>query len=97
MPSNEFSTRLKQAMSEAGMNQADVIHTAAQHDKKLGKSQVSQYVSGKTTPRRDVMELLARILDVDAAWLSGNTQTRPAQMHSPTRAPERLETASSTK
>lgn len=97
MPSNEFSTRLKQAMSEAGMNQADVIHSAAQHDKKLGKSQVSQYVSGKTTPRRDVMELLARILDVDAAWLSGNTQTRPAQMHSPTRAPERLETASSTK
>ncbi len=84
MPSNEFSTRLKQAMSEAGMNQADVIHSAAQHDKKsLGKSQVSQYVSGKTTPRRDVMELLARILDVDAAWLSGNTQTRPAQMHSP--------------
>ena len=76
MPSNEFSTRLKQAMSEAGMNQADVIHSAAQHDKKLGKSQVSQYVSGKTTPRRDVMELLARILDVDAAWLSGNTQTR---------------------
>ena len=46
MPSNEFSTRLKQAMSEAGMNQADVIHSAAQHDKKLGKSQVSQYVSG---------------------------------------------------
>ena len=72
MSSNEFSTRLKQAMSEAGMNQADVIHSAAQHDKKLGKSQVSQYVSGKTTPRRDVMELLARILDVDAAWLSGN-------------------------
>lgn len=97
MPSNEFSTRLKQAMSEAGMNQADVIHSAAQHDKKLGKSQVSQYVSGKTTPRRDVMELLARILDVDAAWLSGNTQTRSAQTHSPTRAPERLETASSTK
>ena len=47
MSSNEFSTRLKQAMSEAGMNQADVIHSAAQHDKKLGKSQVSQYVSGK--------------------------------------------------
>ena len=45
MPSNEFSTRLKQAMSEAGMNQTDVIHSAAQHDKKLGKSQVSQYVS----------------------------------------------------
>ena len=67
MSSNEFSARLKQAMSEAGMNQADVIHSAAQYDKKLGKSQVSQYVSGKTTPRRDVMELLASILDVDAA------------------------------
>ena len=51
MPSNEFSTRLKQAMSEAGMNQADVIHSAAQHGKKLGKSQVSQYVSGKLIPQ----------------------------------------------
>ena len=96
MPSNEFSTRLKQAMSEAGMNQADVIPRRPSMTKKAWKSQVSQYVSGKTTPRRDVMELLTRILDVDAAWLSGNTQTRPAQMHSPTRAPERLETASST-
>lgn len=38
MLSNEFSTRLKQAMSEAGMNQADVIHSAAQHDKSLGKA-----------------------------------------------------------
>ena len=79
------------------MNQADVIHSAVQYDKKLGKSQVSQYVSGKTTPRRDVMELLARILNVNAAWLSGETQARSAQTHSPTRAPERLETASSIK
>ena len=37
MSSNEFSTRLKQAMSEAGMNQADVIHSAAQHDKSWEK------------------------------------------------------------
>lgn len=30
---------------------------------------MSQYVSGKTIPRRDVAELLARILEVDVTWL----------------------------
>ena len=97
MPSNEFSMRLKQAMSQAAMNQADVIHAAAQRDKKLGKSQISQYVSGKTTPRRDVMELLAAILGVDSAWLAADAKAEQAQTHSPTRAPERPETASSKK
>ena len=77
------------------MNQADVIHSAAQHGKKLGKSQVSQYVSGKTTPRRDVMELLARILDVVAGF--PEIPKLGHAVHSPTRAPSGLETASSTK
>ncbi len=97
MPSNQFSNRLKEAMTQASMNQADLIHAAAARGKKLGKSQVSQYVSGKTTPRRDVMALLADMLDVDEAWLSGESTQSESRAHSPARASARLETASSEK
>ena len=38
---------------------------------KLGKSQVSQYVSGKTVPRADILRFLADALDVEADWLGG--------------------------
>ena len=66
-----FAERLRSAMGSAGMKQADLIRRAAERGKKLGKSQVSQYVSGKTVPRRDVMRTLAELLGVDPAWLAG--------------------------
>ena len=55
-----FAQRLKQLMELRGAKQADVIRMAQTRGKHLGKSQVSQYVSGKTIPRRDVMDVLAR-------------------------------------
>lgn len=70
-----FSDRLKEAMRLRGFKQADLIHEAGLCGKKLGKSQVSQYVSGKTVPRAAVAELLADLLDVDVAWLMGDVQT----------------------
>ena len=66
-----FATRLRESMERQGLKQAGVIQAASQLGAKLGKSQMSQYVSGKTVPRRDVVALLARVLDVDAAWLAG--------------------------
>lgn len=65
-----FSARLIEAMSRAGMKQADVIHAASKYGGRLGKSQVSQYVSGKTVPRRNVMALLAQVLGVREVWLA---------------------------
>lgn len=56
-------------MELAGIKQADLIRLAENQGKKLGKSQVSQYVSGKTIPRKDVLEVLALVLDVDQDWL----------------------------
>ena len=70
-PQTDFSLRLKEAMANAGMAQADVIHAAQAHGGKLGKSQMSQYVSGKTMPREGSAELLSAVLGVDAAWLLG--------------------------
>ena len=89
-----FSLRLKSAMEARGYKQADVIQQAANLGSKLGKSQMSQYVSGKTLPRRDVMDLLAVVLDTDAAWLSGKAGS---QAEAPTRAGTPAQTEISTR
>lgn len=68
-----FSNRLKQAMALRGKKQVDLIRAADGQGIKLGKSYVSQYVSGKTVPRADIMCFLAQALQVDVAWLRGET------------------------
>lgn len=47
---------------------------AEEQDVRLGKSQISQYVSGKTVPRRDMLLFLANALGVSADWLAGEEQ-----------------------
>ena len=70
MADDTFAGRLADAMAEAGFRQADVIRVAGELGGRLGKSQISQYVSGKTLPRVDVMALLARVLGVRERWLA---------------------------
>ena len=77
--SERFAERLRAAMTAAGMRQADLIRRASERGVRLGKSQVSQYASGKTMPRRDVLALLAELLGVDEAWLAfGEERPAPA-------------------
>ena len=71
MEQDVFSRRLRAAMAERGFKQVDLLRLAQQHGAKFGKSQVSQYMSGKTTPRPAALQTLADILDVPAAWLGG--------------------------
>lgn len=71
MANTIFSDRLVQALEQRDMRQSDLIRIAAQQGIKLGKSQVSQYVSGKTTPRADVVRDIASVLGVDQEWLAG--------------------------
>ena len=47
---------------------------AASAGVKLGKSHVSQYVSGKTVPRTDILIFLAQTLHTDSEWLLGHDQ-----------------------
>lgn len=77
-----FSARLIEAMARTGMKQADVIHTASKYGGRLGKSQVSQYVSGKTVPRRNVMALLAQVLGVREVWLADGIGHMVDESHS---------------
>ena len=50
-----FSDRLKSAMEQNHLKQVDLIRIASQQGVKLGKSHISQYVSGKTIPRNDIL------------------------------------------
>ena len=78
MSHETFAERLATAMAEQGLKQADLVHAAAARGEKLGKSQVSQYVSGKVVPRANVVRLLAVLLGVDASWLATGEGTRAA-------------------
>lgn len=73
MARESFAERLKKAMNERGIKQVDLIRYAQEQGVKLGKSHISQYVSGKTVPRADMVHFLAGALQVDPDWLNGIT------------------------
>ena len=66
-----FSTRLNDAMALRELKQIDFVHAAEKFNIKLGKSHMSQYVSGKTVPRADIADFLAAYLRVNEDWLMG--------------------------
>ena len=57
-----FSGRLKAAMKKQNVKQIDLVRAAQSQGIKLGKSHISQYVSGKTVPRTDILLFLAKTL-----------------------------------
>ena len=70
-----FAARLGEAMRKKGVKQIDVIRMAAEKGVKLGKSQMSQYMSGKTFPRENILNFLAAALGTDADWLACRDDT----------------------
>lgn len=60
------SGRIKKAMDLRNLRQVDLIERT-----QLGRSAISQYVSGKVTPKQDKVYLLAKALNVSPAWLMG--------------------------
>lgn len=70
MSNETFADRLRDSMELRNIKQVDLIRIASEQGVKLGKSHVSQYVSGKTVPRPDMIHFLARALQVDESWLS---------------------------
>ena len=82
MESSIFTERFQELLKQKNIKQVDLIRIAEENGVKLGKSQISQYVSGKTLPRKDMLQFLARVLETDASWLSGEAEaaqenTRP--------------------
>ena len=95
MPNTTFSERLWSAMERQQIKQVDLIRMAEEQGVKLGKSHMSQYVSGKTVPRAELLRFLADALNVEEAWLSGKEEAagkeptaQPEQPTTPTTEPE---------
>lgn len=73
MAEETFAKRLKTAMENQGKKQIDLIRMAQERGIKLGKSHMSQYISGKNIPRADILHFLADVLTVDEDWLRNGT------------------------
>lgn len=87
-----FATRLKQAMKTKGLKQVDLLALAKSSGFKLGKSQLSQYVGGKTIPRESMLFALAGMLGTTPEWLLGTdgaaAQTQPQAPAKPKGSPQ---------
>ncbi|MCR5693374.1 MAG: aminotransferase class I/II-fold pyridoxal phosphate-dependent enzyme [Clostridia bacterium] len=68
MESSNFSKKLNGLLERDGLKQIDLIRIADERGFKLGKSQLSQYLSGKTVPRRDTLEFFASVFVTDADY-----------------------------
>ena len=74
-----FADRLRMAMEDQGLKQIDMVHAAERAGVSMGKSHISQYLSGKTTPREEVLRFLSGELGVDERWLkTGEGQSKPS-------------------
>ena len=67
MITSTFAERMQYAMKNKGYKQVDLLKRAEREGVKLGKSQVSQYVSGDAVPRRNIGAFLANALEVELA------------------------------
>ena len=69
------SERLKELMMVKGLRQVDILNRAKPYCEKYGiklnKSDLSQFVSGKTEPGQWKLTVLAMALNVSEAWLMG--------------------------
>ncbi|HGO1708304.1 TPA: helix-turn-helix domain-containing protein [Staphylococcus aureus] len=69
-----FSSRLKKAMLDKQMKQIDIINKSkllSDKGAKITKTDLSQYVNGKTSPGQKKLYVLSKVLDVSEAWLLG--------------------------
>ena len=73
MATQAFHLRLREAMQKKNAKQIDVLRAAEAQNIKLGKSHMSQYVSGKSVPRETILNFLADFLEVSPQWLRGET------------------------
>ena len=69
MEHKQFAERLNCAMYHQHLKQVDIIRMAEAAGVKLGKVQMSQYVSGRALPRKTVAQFLASVLEVSEEWL----------------------------
>jgi len=69
------SERLKKIMNVRGLKQIDIVNLAQpfckKYNIKLGRNDLSQYISGKVEPTQNKLFILSKALDVNVSWLMG--------------------------
>ncbi len=67
--------RLKQLMIKKDLRQIDILNACKpfcnEYNVKFNKSDISQYVSGKSEPNQDKLYILSKALNVNPVWLMG--------------------------
>ena len=61
-----FKERLKEALSDCGMSQAELARSI-----NTDRSNLSHWLSGRSDCRYDTLKKMANILNVSVAWLEG--------------------------
>ena len=69
-----FKTQLRELLIERGLKQADLCHMT-----NIPSSQISNYITGKTSPSLDNAKIIAEKLDVTLDELVGRTVKTKAQ------------------
>lgn len=64
---DSFQSRLRQAISEANMSQAELARKSG-----LGRNSISEYLKGKYKASQTSLNAIANALNVDVNWLIGN-------------------------
>lgn len=69
------ANRLKAAMEYYDLRQVDILkraeHYCKQYGVRLGRNDISQYISGKVVPGQEKLTVLALALGISEAWLMG--------------------------
>ena len=76
MAEQPFAEWLREAMESRGLKQVDLLRIAAEQGVKLGKSQLSQYLSGKTIPRPKMLAFFEATL---ATEIEPTTKPKPTK------------------
>lgn len=75
MKNESTAIRLKQIMEERNLRQVDILEKCKpfceKHNVKLGRNDLSQYVSGKVEPGQEKLTVLGLALNISEAWLMG--------------------------
>lgn len=75
MKNSNTSQRLKEILNEKKIRPIDLVNKCQPYCKKynikMGRNDVSQYLSGKVEPSQKKLSVLASTLDVDEVWLMG--------------------------
>ena len=74
MSTQTFAQKLQKAMDDRGLRQADIVRLAQKDGMPIGRSHISQYLSGKVKPRSEITDYLTYILGVRPDYFQDNDE-----------------------